>query len=115
MTTAGAQPVVRGRTRRHVRGYKELLRLVLLCAALMACLFVYIGRMAAASAAAKEIDALNQAIAEEQRISQQLTLQLAARMDPARVRDEAVGRLGMSYPGVEQICILSAAGETWVP
>lgn len=107
MTTAGAELVVRGRTRRRVRGYGELIRLALLGVALMACLFVYIGRMAAASAAAKEIDALTQAIAEEQRISQQLTLQLAARMDPARVRDEAVGRLGMSYPGEGQIFTLS--------
>lgn len=109
MTTAGAEMVYRGQARRSVRARvsRQAARMVVLGAALMICLFVYIGRMAAASAGAKEIDRLMSAIAEEQRTAQQLSIQLAARLDPARVRDEATGRLGMSYPAEGQIRVIS--------
>lgn len=118
MTTAGADMVYRERARRGVssraRGSRQLGRLIVPLVLLVACLFVYIGRLAAVSAGAKEIDRLMNAIAEEQRTAQQLNIQLAARLDPARVRDEATGRLGMSYPADDRICVVSAQEDAAV-
>ena len=103
---------VRRRGYARTRGRGQLGRLVVPLVLLVACLFVYISRLAAVSAGAKEIDRLMNAIAEEQRIGQQLNIQLTARMDPARVRDEATGRLGMSYPTDDRICVVSAQEDT---
>ena len=118
MTTAGADMVYRERARRGVnsraRSRRQLGRLIAPLALLVACLFVYISRLAAVSAGAKEIDRLMNAIAEEQRTSQQLKIQLAARLDPARVRDEATGRLGMSYPTDDRICVVSGQEDAAV-
>lgn len=118
MTTAGADMVYRGQARRgansRARGRRQLGRLIVPLILLVACLFVYISRLAAVSAGAKEIDRLMNAIAEEQRTGQQLSIQLAARLDPARVRDEATGRLGMSYPTDERIRVVSAQEDAAV-
>ena len=118
MTTAGADMVYRGQVRRgansRARGRRQLGRLIVPLILLVACLFVYISRLAAVSAGAKEIDRLMNAIAEEQRTGQQLSIQLAARLDPARVRDEATGRLGMSYPTDERIRVVSAQEDAAV-
>lgn len=118
MTTAGADMVYRGQARQgansRARGRRQLGRLIVPLILLVACLFVYISRLAAVSAGAKEIDRLMNAIAEEQRTGQQLSIQLAARLDPARVRDEATGRLGMSYPTDERIRVVSAQEDAAV-
>ena len=112
MTTAGADMVYRGQARRGVnsraRSRRQMGRLIVPLVLLVACLFVYISRLAAVSAGAKEIDRLMNAIAEEQRTAQQLNIQLAARLDPARVRDEATCRLGRSYPTDDRIRVVSA-------
>ena len=67
--------VYRERARRGVssraRSRRQLGRLIVPLVLLMACLFVYISRLAAVSAGAKEIDRLMNAIAEEQRTGQQ--------------------------------------------
>ena len=75
-------------------------------------LFVYIGRMASISASAKEISRIRQEITQLREEQQYLEVKLAARQDLDRVRDEAVGRLGMKYPEAGQVQIVSLGGYT---
>ena len=118
MTTAGAGMVYQGRVRQGVnaraRSRRRLSRLAVPLIVLAVCLSVFISRLAVISTGADEIEQLMNAIAEEQRTSQQLNIQLSARQDPARVRDEATVRLGMSYPTDDRICVLSVEEDETV-
>ena len=73
-------------------------------------LFVYISRMAAISANAKEIAKIRQEITQLREEQQYLKVKLAARQDLDRVRDEAMGRLGMGYPVEGQVQLVSLGG-----
>lgn len=74
---------------------------------IIASLFVYIGRMASISANAKEIAKIRREITQLQEEQQYLEVKLAARQDLERVRDEAMGRLGMGYPVEGQVQLVS--------
>jgi nitrogen fixation/metabolism regulation signal transduction histidine kinase len=115
MTTAGAGMVYQGRVRQGVnaraRSRRRLSRLAVPLIVLAVCLSVFISRLAVISSGADEIEQLMNAIAEEQRTSQQLNIQLSARQDPARVRDEATGRLGMSFPGEDRIYVVTSQDD----
>lgn len=76
----------------------------------MVCLFVYVGRMAGISADAKEISQIRREISELEEEQQYLEVLLAARQNLTRVRDEAIGRLGMGYPQEGQVQIVSLSG-----
>jgi len=70
-------------------------------------LFVYITRMAGISANAKEISRIKNEITQLKEEKQYLEVKLAARQDLERVRDEAIGRLGMNYPDEGEIRLIS--------
>ena len=74
------------------------------------CMFVYIGRMTTVAAGAKEIDRIEQEIEDMKEWKQYLEVNLAARQNINRVKDEAIGRLGMIYPQESQIYLISLNG-----
>ena len=76
----------------------------------MICLFVYISRMATIASGAKEISQIRQEIAQLKDDQQYLEVMLAARQDLDRVRDEAMGRLGMNYPAEGRVQMISLSG-----
>ena len=76
----------------------------------MLCLFAYVGRMADISSGAKEINQLRREISGLKEEQQYLEVVLAARQNLTRVRDEAMGRLGMSYPVEGQVQVVSLSG-----
>ena len=76
----------------------------------MLCLFAYVGRMADISSGAKEINRIRKEISDLKEEQQYLEVVLAARQNLTRVRDEAMGRLGMGYPVEGQVQIVSLSG-----
>ena len=105
--TSAVRPVP-SRRARAIRMNRIMLRLTI--ALIVVCLFVYITRMAAISAAAKEIGKIKQEITQLKEDQQYLEVMLAARQDLERVRDEATGRLGMRYPTEGQVQLVSLSG-----
>ena len=79
-------------------------------ALVVVCLFVYTSRMAAIAAGAKEISSIRQELTALREEQQYLEVKLAARQDLDRVRDEAVGRLGMRYPAEGEVIVVSLSG-----
>ena len=110
-----ANAAVRMRKERIARTNRLMLRVTI--ALIVVSLFVYISRMAAISANAKEIAKIRQEITQLKEEQQYLEVKLAARQDLDRVRDEAMGRLGMRYPEEGQVQLVSLggylAGENW--
>ena len=98
----------RMRRERIERTNKWMLRVTV--ALIVVSLFVYISRMAAISANAKEIAKIRQEITQLREEQQYLEVKLAARQDLDRVRDEAMGRLGMGYPVEGQVQLVSLGG-----
>lgn len=78
-------------------------------------LFVYITRMAGISANAKEISCIKKEITQLKEEKQYLEVKLAARQDLERVRDEAIGRLGMNYPDEGEIRLISLGHYVQAP
>ena len=105
--TSAVRPVP-SRRARAIRMNRIMLRLTI--ALIVVCLFVYITRMAAISAAAKEIGKIKQEITQLKEDQQYLEVMLAARQDLELVRDEATGRLGMRYPTEGQVQLVSLSG-----
>lgn len=98
----------RMRRERIERTNRVMLRMT--AALIVVSLFVYIGRMASISANAKEISKIRQEITQLREEQQYLEVKLAARQDLERVRDEAMGRLGMDYPVEGQVQLVSLGG-----
>ena len=98
----------RMRRERAERMNRMMLRMTI--ALIAVSLFVYIGRMASISANAKEIAKIRQEITQLREEQQYLEVKLAARQDLERVRDEAMGRLGMGYPVEGQVQLVSLGG-----
>lgn len=73
-------------------------------------LFSYIGRMAEVSALSKEIDRLNAEISDFKEQKQYKEFELASAQNIDRVKDEALGRLGMIVPTEEQIRYIQLNG-----
>ena len=94
--------------RRPARSHSGMLRLTV-CVAVL-CLFVYIARMAAIANGAKEISRIQTEIEQLVGEGQYLQVKLAARQDLDRVRDEAMGRLGMRYPREGDVRVISLGG-----
>ena len=105
---ASAVKSVPSRKARAARINRMMLRVTI--ALIVICLFVYISRMAAISAAAKEINQIKQGITQLKENQQYLEVMLAARQELDRVRDEAMGRLGMGYPTEGQVQLVSLSG-----
>ena len=105
-----SQTSVAARVRREriERTNRWMLRVTV--ALIVVSLFVYISRMAAISANAKEIAKIRQEITQLREEQQYLEVKLAARQDLDRVRDEAMGRLGMGYPVEGQVQLVSLGG-----
>ena len=70
-------------------------------------LFIQISRTAAISAQSKEISQLRSAIQELTVEQQYLQITLSTRQNIDRVRDEAMGRLGMNYPVEGQVRVVT--------
>lgn len=105
---SAANAAARMRRERTARVNQLMLRMTV--ALIVVSLFVYIGRMAAISANAKEIARIRQDITQLREEQQYLEVKLAARQDLDRVRDEAMGRLGMKYPEAGQVQLVSLGG-----
>ena len=106
--TPQANAAARMRRERIARTNRLMLRVTI--ALIVVSLFVYISRMAAISANAKEIAKIRQEITQLREEQQYLEVKLAARQDLDRVRDEATGRLGMRYPEEGQVQLVSLGG-----
>ena len=98
----------RARRARIARINQIMLRVTV--ALIVVSLFVYITRMAEISANAKEINRIRQEITQLKEEQQYLEVKLAARQDLERVRDEAMGRLGMNYPDEGEVRLISLSG-----
>lgn len=98
----------RMRRERIERTNRMMLRVTVVL--IVASLFVYIGRMASISANAKEIAKIRREITRLREDQQYLEVKLAARQDLDRIRDEAMGRLGMGYPVEGQVQLVSLGG-----
>ena len=103
-----ASAAARMRRERIARTNRMMLRMTV--ALIVVSLFVYIGRMASISANAKEIAKIRREITQLREEQQYLEVKLAARQDLERVRDEAMGRLGMDYPVEGQVQLVSLGG-----
>jgi len=66
-------------------------------------LFVHISQLARISAMAKQISAVRREIVQLEESRQYLKVNLAARQDMDRVKDEATGRLGMIEPTEDRV------------
>ena len=106
--SAARMNAARMRRIREARINRLMLKLTM--ALIVVCLFGYISRMTVISAGAKEISKIRQEITKLQEDQQYLEVLLAARQDLDRVRDEAVGRLGMGYPKDGQVYLISLGG-----
>lgn len=73
----------------------------------VACLFVYISRMAEISAGAKEISRIRNEIGQLLEDQECLESALAENQKVQRIEDEAIGRLGMSKPEGDQLQLVS--------
>ncbi len=74
---------------------------------IVAALFVYISRMAELSSLSKQTDMLRTEITKIEEEKQYKEVELAESRNPIRIRDAALGRLGMVEPSPEQIRYIS--------
>ena len=98
----------KARRMREARMNRVMLRVTI--GVVVVSLFVYITQMAGISANAKEIGRIRKEITQLKEERQYLEVKLAARQDLERVRDEAIGRLGMGYPDEGEVRIISLSG-----
>lgn len=99
-----------GAQARTARFNRNMLKVV--GAAVMVSLFVYISRMAVIASGSKTINTLRSEISALESNRQYLEISLSARQNLDRVYDEAVGRLGMSYPDAGRVRVVSLSGDT---
>jgi len=96
--------------RRGMRPLSRMLMLVTL-AMIVAGFFVSVNRMAGIAEQSRRLEELRGAVRELTVEQQYLEITLATRQNLDRVRDEAMGRLGMGYPTDEQIRVVSLPPE----
>ncbi len=99
----------RRRMREQIKRKEKINRIMLWITGgvIAAALFVYVDRMADLSAVSKQINQLRAGITELEEQKQYKEVELAAAQNIDRVSDEAIGRLGMITPSLEQTRYIS--------
>lgn len=83
---------------------------LLTCIVFILCIFGQLYRLTLITGQGREIAALQQEIDELTSERQNLEVRMSLQLNLERIKDEATNRLGMVYPGEEQIRVIAVAG-----
>lgn len=85
------------------------LLMLLTCVVFVACLCAQIYRLSVITTQNKEIQSLRREIEELSSEQQNLEVRMSLQLNLERIEDEAINRLGMVYPGEEQVRVIAVA------
>ncbi|MBQ4086199.1 MAG: septum formation initiator family protein [Clostridia bacterium] len=83
--------------------------MLLACAVFLVCVCAQIFRISLISQQNKQIQELREQIEELSSEQQNLEVRLSLQMNMERIEDEALNRLGMIYPGEDQVRVIAIA------
>lgn len=81
--------------------------MLLTCAVFVACICMQIYRLSVITSQNKQIQQLRQEIEELSSEQQNLEVRMSLQLNLERIEDEALNRLGMVYPGEEQVRVIA--------